>query len=307
MRLYIGVTDNAWFRFHNERKPDEVNFWRPGGGQQFRALEQGGLFLFKLHSPLDKIAGGGFFVTHTNLPVTMAWEAFGEKNGTADFESLLRAIQRYRRDQDRNPVIGCTILTTPFFWPEDLWMPPPEDWHPNLVQGKRYSTDEDAGARLWDAVMARLSGADRLRPVISNVSEDGPRYSAEFLSHARLGQGAFRVLVTETYHRRCAMTGERTLPVLQAVHIRPYEDNGPHRVNNGLCLRSDLHILFDRGYVTVTPDYRIEVSRRIREEFENGRDYYALHGNRLPVLPERQMDRPAGEFIEWHNQNRFVA
>ena len=37
--------------------------------------------------------------------------------------------------------------------------------------------------------------------------------------------------------------------------------------------RSDLETLFDRGYVTITPDYRLEVSRRIRDEFEDGRDY----------------------------------
>jgi putative restriction endonuclease len=37
----------------------------------------------------------------------------------------------------------------------------------------------------------------------------------------RLGQGAFRLLVTDAYQRRCAVTGERTLPVLDAAHIRP--------------------------------------------------------------------------------------
>ena len=38
---------------------------------------------------------------------------------------------------------------------------------------------------------------------------------------ARLGHGAFRLLVTDAYQRRCAVTGERTLPVLDAAHIRP--------------------------------------------------------------------------------------
>jgi len=52
---------------------------------------------------------------------------------------------------------------------------------------------------------------------------------------------------------------------------------------NGLLLRSDLHKLFDRGYVTVSPDLRFVVSRRIREEFENGRDYYARNGSGLAL------------------------
>lgn len=60
----------------------------------------------------------------------------------------------------------------------------------------------------------------------------------------RLGQGAFRIVVTDTYERRCAVTGERTLPVLEAAHIKSYADGGAHDITNGLLLRSDLHTLF---------------------------------------------------------------
>jgi putative restriction endonuclease len=63
--------------------------------------------------------------------------------------------------------------------------------------------------------------------------------------------------------------------------------------------------LFDRGYVTVTPEFRIQVSKRIKEEFENGRDYYAHDGAALRVLPNSSSDRPAAEFLRWHNDNRF--
>ena len=92
--------------------------------------------------------------------------------------------------------------------------------------------------------------------------------------------------VTDAYARRCAITGEKTLPALEAGHIRPYAKNGPHEIRNGLLLRSDLHNLFDLGYLTVTLDYRVNVSRRIKEEFENGRDYYALHGASV-MMPDR--------------------
>ncbi|MBI4737648.1 MAG: HNH endonuclease, partial [candidate division NC10 bacterium] len=40
------------------------------------------------------------------------------------------------------------------------------------------------------------------------------------------------------------VTGEKALPVLQAAHIRPVTKEGPHRVDNGLLLRSDSHALF---------------------------------------------------------------
>jgi putative restriction endonuclease len=120
--------------------------------------------------------------------------------------------------------------------------------------------------------LPRTSSATQARQSPQIVEEEEARYGEEFVMRAQLAQGAFRVLVTEAYTRRYAVTGERTLPVLQAAHIKPFAKSGPHRVDNGLLLRSGLHTLFDRGYVTVTPEHRVEVSRRIREEFENGRD-----------------------------------
>jgi putative restriction endonuclease len=62
--------------------------------------------------------------------------------------------------------------------------------------------------------------------------------------------------------------------------------------------------LFDAGYVTVTPELRFEVSRRIKEEFENGRDYYALHGAAI-TPPSRVEHRPDAAALQWHNERRF--
>ncbi len=99
--------------------------------------------------------------------------------------------------------------------------------------------------------------------------------------------------------------GEHSLPRLEAAHIKPFNESGPHAVNNGLLLRSDFHRLFDRGYITVTPECRIEVSRRLKEEFENGRSYYPFHGRPLNHFPEAAQDRPLKELLIWHNENAF--
>ncbi len=303
MKIWVGVTDGDWYAFLREREPDEVNFWQPSGGRKFKALAPGEPFLFKLHSPRNFIAGGGFFIRHTTLPCSLAWSAFGEKNGVADTGAFLQRIRKYRRthEAEPDPTIGCSILTEPFFWPDDQWIPAPSDWARNIVQGKTYDSHEPAGAALWQEVLARLALDDRNM----EIREDVPRYGADYLARARLGQGAFQILVTEAYRKRCAITGERTLPVLQASHIQPYAAAGPNLVSNGMLLRSDLHILFDRGYMTVTPDYRVEVSKRIREEFENGRAYYAHHGQVLAVLPSASADRPGREFLRWHNERVF--
>jgi putative restriction endonuclease len=91
---------------------------------------------------------------------------------------------------------------------------------------------------------------------------------------------------------------------LDAAHIRPYGEGGEHEARNGILLRRDIHSLFDSGYVTVTPDLRFEVSRRIREEFENGGQYYALHGRSIE-LPREVGQRPDSRALAWHNTNRF--
>ena len=124
---------------------------------------------------------------------------------------------------------------------------------------------------------------------------------------AKRCQGAFRTLVTDVYHRRCAVTGERSLPALEAAHVKARAADGPNQTQNGLLLRADIHRLFDDGYVTVDPGLRFVVSPRLREEFENGRAYYAFGGKPLVNLPDRQTDRPLREFIEWHNAEVYVG
>lgn len=307
MKIWVGVTDEEWFNRLSQLRPDEVNFWQPSGSREFRVLKPGELFLFKLHSPNNFIVGGGQFVRYSALPASLAWDAFLEKNGVGSLDELRTRIRRYRRNDNAiDPEIGCNILAEPFFFDRSAWVPVPANWARNIVQGRSYDTGTAEGRVLWAAVQGAASAssvASRMGAVEGIA--DGERYSAEYLTRGRLGQGAFRVMVTDAYQRRCAVTGEKTLPVLEAAHIRPYAQSGPHRVSNGLLLRSDLHKLFDLGYITVTPELKLLVSRRLREEWHNGREYYVHHGEPLRFHPSDPASRPAVEFLAWHNENRF--
>jgi len=178
------------------------------------------------------------------------------------------------------------------------------------MRGKNYATNETIGAYLWEQVKERLQDY-AIASQQTEISDawnviQSQRYGSEYPFRPRLGQGAFKVAVTDAYQRRCAITGERTLPVLEASHIKPYPLSGPHDVNNGLLLRSDLHILFDQGYLTITETLRVEVSQRIREEFENGRDYYVFDGRSL-FVPDRRAEHPSLEHIRWHHQHVFAS
>jgi putative restriction endonuclease len=219
-----------------------------------------------------------------------------------DVQEMRARIAKYRRSgtPDRSDFsIGCRILTQPFFFAEPDWISVPTSWSPNIASFKTFDTDDGEGRALWEALSERLH---RLAPVSS--ARDVARYGEPQLVKPRLGQGAFRVLVTDIYRRRCAITGERTLPALEAAHIRPYGEGGEHEANNGLLLRRDIHSLFDAGYVTVLPDLRFAVSRRIREEFENGKHYYALDGQQVEA-PADAKQRPDPKSLVWHNEHCF--
>ena len=172
-------------------------------------------------------------------------------------------------------------------------------WSPHIQQGRAYDTAEADGRRLWESIMDQVA----TRPDAPIVV---PRYGEPVLIRPRLGQGAFRIGVTGVYQRRCAVTGERTLPILDAAHIRPYGAGGDHEITNGLLLRTDVHRLFDLGYVTVSGDGRFQVGRRLKEDFENGRHYYSMHGKPV-ALPNDAAMRPAHDALEWHQSNKFLG
>lgn len=303
VKLLVAITDGDWFEMLRGR-PDleELNFWSPAP-KNFQALKRGELFLFKLHAPRNFIVGGGVFAYSNTLPSSLAWEAFGEGNGARSLRQMREQIVKYRRDE-ADPradfTIGCRILTKPFFFPESEWIPVPPSWKPNIVTVKRYDTDDAEGRELWGSVtdrIARLPAIDRKLPT--------ERHGKPQLILPRRGQGEFRLLITDIYGRRCAVTKERTLPALEAAHIRPFSDGGKHKAQNGLLLRRDIHRLFDTGYVTITPDLNFEVSPRIKEEFENGRDYYSLHGHRI-AAPRPIALRPDPAALAWHNEHCFL-
>ncbi len=77
-------------------------------------------------------------------------------------------------------------------------------------------------------------------------------------------------------------------------------------MGNGLLLRSDLHKLFDKHYITIDADDKtILISSRIQEEFSNGKEYYRFDGQPLKVLPKLLADQPAQQYLRHHNERFF--
>jgi putative restriction endonuclease len=310
MKAYVGVTDGDWYRFLAARPAlTEVNFWRPSGSREFQVLSPGELFFFKTHHPHNRIVGGGFYSGFARLRVSEAWEFFGEANGVASLSQMRSRVGHYRRQpiaHDDDPLIGCVFVRDTRFFRSDELADPPPDFAPNIVQGKGYDLATHSQADYFHDLLNRLLGFTIEIDFAETWHRVGPVYGDPRLVPQRLGQGAFQAVVLEAYDRRCAVTGEKIRPVLEAAHIRPPPKGGEHRLDNGLLLRSDVHKLFDRGYLGVDPKYGLLVSPRLRWEFDNGEQFYQRAGRSIAV-PLRHLDRPNREFLEWHLDEVFLA
>jgi len=305
MEGYIANTDFGWYRFLKDRRFDEVNFWFPSGAQLLRRIQPGAPFFFKLKKPHYAIAGYGYFARSSAVPAWLAWESFEDKNGAPDYGSFLSRIEKYQplsKGVERgDQVVGCLMISQPLFFEEAEWIRQPADWARQNVRGEYYDLLAGEGKRIYEECLAR--GSREVAEVPPAVAPND-RYGPAILVRPRLGQGTFRLGVTDAYSRCCAVTEEHSLPVLEAAHIQPYAQNGTHEISNGLLLRVDIHKLFDKGYVTVTSDYHFEVSRRLQDDYSNGRSYYPLHGARIQ-LPTAAAERPDQAQLVWHNDNVF--
>ena len=318
MRGFIGVTDSDWIAHLRATGQTEANFWLPSGPRIFRALQPGQPFLFKTHYPDNRIVGGGFFADSLPLRASEAWECFGQANGVASLAELVARVRQYRRGEvEDNPWIGCVMLDDVLFFDDAVELAPPRSFAKNIVQGKGYELDgpevDSDAERLFGlllagggtgVVAAGAAGGDGAAGGVAAVP--GPVFGDPTVARRRLGQGAFKALVMHSYERRCAITGHKIAPTLQAAHIKPVSRGGENRVDNGLLLRSDVHTMFDRGYLGVDTAHRLRVSPRLRDEFGNGEEFYTREGSVI-LLPERTLDRPAREFLEWHGDEVFLA
>lgn len=311
MKAYVGVTDNDWYRFLAARPYlTEVNFWRPAGDRGFHVLEVGEPFYFKTHAPHNRVVGGGFYSGFVPLRLSEAWEFYREANGVDDLAQMRRQIGQYRREPmgpSDDPEIGCVLLRDVVFFDDGLIAGTPPEFAPNIVQGRGYDLSEPKYEPYFRDLLLRLVGAPAIEVDFGQPwHRPGPPYGDPRLAPQRLGQQAFQAVVLDAYHRRCAITGAKIRPVLQAAHIVPLPRGGEHRLDNGLLLRSDVHTLYDRGYVGVDPKHRLLVSPRLRSEFGNGEQLYALAGQPITV-PDRKADRPNADFLEWHVDTVYKA
>ena len=313
MQAFVGVTDLGWYRAlaSHGLEHEEVNFWFPHSKVGFSALDVGQPFLFKTHvdrsAPTlsDKIVGVGLYSGFARLRLSEAWALFGEANGVESHEQLRTRISKYLEGQlgvHDDPEIGCVLLNSVQLLAESRAIPAPSDFAKNIVRGKTYDVLalDDTHSVVEAVFQHRLAAVDSGRVL------DSATFGEPALAAMRIGQQAFKAVVGEKYLHRCAVTGDKVRPVLQAAHILPVSKGGEHRVDNGLYLRSDVHTLFDAGYLGLDANYQLRVSPALRAQFGNGDWFYSREGEPVHV-PSLLVDRPNRDFLDWHADEVFIA
>ena len=314
---FIANTDHAWFDFLSGwaanaqlSKIDEANFWSPKSARPMKRMDPGTPVFLRLKAPRSAIGGYGFFAHHHVLDLDLAWELFAWKNGDPDKLSFLQRLGAYRGVDLRDPAVergplGCTILRDVHLWPEERWIPWKLDkgWSPRIQQGNTERDPARAALLLAQVAADAQAVPEDFADGFELVDAD-ERQIAMAEARTREGQGAFRARLLAAYDGRCAITGERTQPVLDAAHIQPYLGPRSNHVQNGLLLVKEFHALFDAGYVTVTPDQVVRVSPRLRADWRNGHRYNRYDGERLKKAPTGPL-APSRAALEWHGRSRF--
>lgn len=118
----------------------------------------------------------------------------------------------------------------------------------------------------------------------------------------------FHNLVMNAYQYKCAITGKVIrykegkvdLFNLEAAHIKPQAHQGTFLPCNGIALSRDMHFAFDKGFFTISDDYNVIVSEKLR-----GTWFYEEYNGKKMFVPKEPFYRPQPIFLKHHRENIF--
>ena len=134
--------------------------------------------------------------------------------------------------------------------------------------------------------------------------------NVETRGSSRRGQAFFRSTVLSAYNNTCCITGIDIPRLLQASHIKSWSASDPaterNNPTNGLCLNYLHHRAFDEGYITIDTDYRIIVSKEIKDRCTTQvyHDFFIKYNGQMITLPQRFL--PSIDMIRQHNSQYFA-
>lgn len=160
---------------------------------------------------------------------------------------------------------------------------------------------ESAIAEEWEAAIESKSSVVRLKALPYAFEDQATKVAAfEALERrmtqveVRTGQSKFRTAVLARYGNRCAITQTDIPEITEAAHIIPYGKSTLHRndPHNGICLRVDLHRMFDAGLLW------IEGNQLFVSDSVDASEYRALHGTTISPQPSPELCSVREEWVK---------
>lgn len=291
----IAPTDLNWF-YQLRAAPTGrfVNFWTPTPWR-VKGLSKGDRLYFMLKAPIRKVGGYGIFSRYVDMTASEAWEVYGLGNGVDSQVDLVAKINAFVQKnsidfvETFDPLIGCIELEEVVMLDDDRCFEPETVGHsfpPQIVKLKYFREPDNLMARLRERSITKA---------FAMVTALADRKRA--LRKDRKGQSAFRQQILRNYNHRCSVIGESIVELLEAAHIQPYINEDSNHVQNGICLRVDLHRLFDEGLLAISERHTLMVSAQL-----DGTSYAQLEGRKL-TLPTDSHAHPSSEALAFHRQS----
>jgi hypothetical protein len=176
-----------------------------------------------------------------------------------------------------------------------------------------FLTNPDAIGYESQVIVDSLAQQDKAVEALSSDSEPESGLTNFYAENtivkvqARVKQSFFRKAVLSSYEGRCCITGLNDRRLLVASHIVPWSKDEHNRLNpaNGLCLSALHDKAYDRGLITVTPDFIIKISEQLHSvNNKMAHDYLIAMHNKKISLPSKFA--PAREFLAYHQERIFL-
>ena len=157
----------------------------------------------------------------------------------------------------------------------------------------RGPVQHDQPSEMWQDP---LGDSDRLGGEL--VVAEEPAEWVETLRRRRHRQDEFRDQLLTAYGSSCCVTGYDAVPALQGAHILAYSGRASQSAQNGLLLRSDIHLLFDASRARM-PSVRVETDALEAERESIADRPTGLSAINAKAAPESRLDRIINPASAW--------
>ena len=296
----VAPTDLDWFQQLRTEgvNGNVINFWTPTPWN-ISKFKKGERLYFMLKSPIRKIGGYGIFVEYKNMKASDAWRLYGRDNGVENLSQLISRTDSYKSKNTKkeltvDPEIGCILLQDPEFYDDNNLKTDKEEgisFPKQVVKLKYFNKRKKINSK---EKVAEIKVNKMFELVDSSKSK-----RKQLTQKERKGQAGFRRDILKIYDNSCSITEIKQKEVLEAAHIQGYVNEESNNVQNGICLRVDIHKLFDNGLITIDSEYKVIISSMLKST-----EYEKINGKKIK-LPKNKIYYPSASALENHNKLVF--